>query len=68
MKYLILILLVAALLWIAAIALPGRRRSPSTVRDKGGDGGGSGDSGGYSSTSCDGSDGGCGGGDGGGGD
>lgn len=62
MKYLVLILLVALLLWLVYLAVANRRKSPY---DRGGDGGGSsGDSGG--SSHC-GSDGGCGGGDGGGG-
>lgn len=69
MKYLFLILLVVALLWIVSIAWANRRKSPYDSRDRGGDGGGGGgDSGGGSfSSSCDSSDGGCGGGDGGGG-
>lgn len=62
MKYLLLILLIAALLWIASIALANRRKSP---HDSGGSGG---DSGGSSSSGCDSHDGGCGAGDGGGGD
>jgi len=62
MKYLFLILLIAALLWIAYIFWANRRKSPYDSRDSGGGG----DSGGScSSSSCD--DGGCGGGDGGGG-
>jgi hypothetical protein len=62
MKYLLLILLAAALLWIASIAWANRRsKSPY---DGGSDSGG--DSGGSSSSSCGSSDGGCGG-DGGGG-
>jgi len=62
MKYLVLILLGALLLWLAFIARTNRRKSPY---DRGSDSGGSsGDSGG--SSHCD-SDGGCGG-DGGGGD
>ncbi|OGS98434.1 MAG: hypothetical protein A3F73_09465 [Gallionellales bacterium RIFCSPLOWO2_12_FULL_59_22] len=63
MKYIVLILLIVALLWIASIAWANRRsKSPYD----GGSGSG-GDSGGSSSSSCNGSDGGCGGGDGGGG-
>ncbi|HZW26392.1 MAG TPA: hypothetical protein VFF26_13005 [Gallionella sp.] len=62
MKYLVLILLGALLLWLVSVARSNRRKSPY---DRGGDGGSSGDSGG--SSHCD-SDGGCGGGDGGGGD
>ncbi|MFZ3018585.1 MAG: hypothetical protein WA056_09045 [Gallionella sp.] len=61
MKYLVLILLVALLLWLVFIARSNRRKSPY---DRGGDNGSSGDSG--SSSHCD-SDGSCGGGDGGGG-
>ena len=69
MKYLVLALLAAALLWIAYIAWSSRRKSPYDNKDRGGDGGGSGgDSGGsFFSSGCDSSDGGCGGGDGGGG-
>lgn len=62
MKYLVLILLVAALLWLVYLAVANRQKSPY---DRGGDSGGSsGDTGG--SSHCDGN-GGCGGGDGGGG-
>lgn len=64
MKYLILILLVVALLWIASIALANRRMSPNANRDNSGGGG---DSGGSFSSGCNSHDGGCGGGDGGGG-
>ena len=67
MKYLILILLAVALLWIASIAWASRRKPPCDS----GDGGGSGDSGGgFLSSNCDSNNGdsGCGGGDGGGGD
>ncbi len=63
MKYLFLIVLVLALLWIASIARANRRKSPYGNRD----GGGGGDASGSSSSSCNSSDGGCGGGDGGGG-
>jgi hypothetical protein len=65
MKYLFLILLVAALLWIVSIAWTNRRKPPHANRDSGGSGG---DSGGSSSSSCGSSDSACGGGDGGGGD
>lgn len=62
MKYFVLILLVALLLWLVFLARSNRRKSPY---DRGGDSGGSsGDSGGASH--CD-SNGGCSGGDGGGG-
>jgi hypothetical protein len=65
MKYFFLILLVAALLWIASIAWANRRKHPCDNRDSGGDGS-SGDSGkSCYSSSCN--DSGCGGGDGGGG-
>jgi hypothetical protein len=65
MKFLVLFLLVAALLWLVYLAVANRRKSPY---DRGGDGGGSsGDSGGGSSSHCGGDDGSCGG-DGGGGD
>ncbi|WP_435628503.1 hypothetical protein [Candidatus Ferrigenium straubiae] len=40
MKYLILILLAVALLWIASIAWANRRKSPHDNRDGGGGGGG----------------------------
>ncbi|HEU0219656.1 MAG TPA: hypothetical protein VFQ98_02475 [Gallionella sp.] len=39
MKYLILILLVTALLWIVSIAWANRRKSPCDNRDSGGGGG-----------------------------
>jgi len=63
MKYLLMIVLIIALLWIASITWTSRRKSPCYNRDSGG-----GDSGGsYSSPNCDSHDGGCGGGDDGGG-
>ncbi|MDP2142644.1 MAG: hypothetical protein Q8J80_00790 [Gallionella sp.] len=62
MKYLVLTLLAALLLWLVYIVITNRRKSPY---DRGGDSGSSsGDSGG--SSHCD-SNGGCSGGDGGGG-
>jgi hypothetical protein len=66
MKYLVLFLLAAALLWLVYLAVANWRKSSY---DRGGDGGGgsSGDSGGGSSSHC-GADGGSCGGDGGGGD
>lgn len=67
--YSILILLTAALLWIAYIFWANRRKSPYVNKDKGGDGGGSGgdSGGGFFSSSCISGEGACGGGDGGGG-
>ena len=71
MKYLLLILLVVALLWIVSIAWTNRRKSPYANSDSGSggsDSGGGGSCGGFFSPDCGGSDGGCSGGDGGGGD
>ena len=64
MRYLVLALLGALLLWIVYILLANRRKSPY---DSGSGDGGDSSGDGYSSSHCDSSDGGCGGGDGGGG-
>lgn len=64
MKFIILILLVALLVWVVSIAWANRRKSPYDNRDSGG---GSGDSGDSFSSHCHSSDSGCDGGDGGGG-
>ena len=63
MKYILLILLIATLLWIVSIAWSNRRKPSCDNRDSSGGNSGRG----FSSSSCDGHDGGCGGGDGGGG-
>ena len=65
MRYLVLALLGALLLWVVYILMANRRKQPRDNRS-GDSGSSSGDSGSYNSSHCDSSDSGCGGDDGGG--